>query len=154
MNLSSGGPTSVLSACSCGLASKGESMGDSRLRGVNDGSSSSGVDQVVRRPKGLRGVFDAPEGPSGCSEASAEGRIIMTQQLTLGAGTDSAGVLAELLVNPDRLANRSEILSRSPRPSSGPVEDIIDVTLLILLTSDGFLLSKAAISLIDVEEAP
>lgn len=75
-------------------------------------------------------------------------------QLTLGAGTDSPRVLVELLVKPDRLANRSEILSRSPRPSSGPVDDIIDVTLLMLLTSDGFLRNRAAMSLMEVEDAP
>lgn len=75
-------------------------------------------------------------------------------QLTLGGGTESVAVLVELFANPDRLANRSEMLSRSPRASSGPVDDIIDVTLLILLTSDGFLRSKAAISLIDVDDAP
>lgn len=72
MNFSSGGPTSALSVDSCGLARRGDTSGDSRLRGVNDGSSSRGVDQVVRRPKGLRGVLDALERPYSEGSMSAE----------------------------------------------------------------------------------
>lgn len=144
MNRSSGCPASRSVIEIGGLDRAGEIMGDSWLRGVVD-SSSRGVDQVVLRPRGFRGLLDTLSRP--CRQTVSQNDYFQLEGHTFGGGTDSDG--DPVLVNPDKLANRSEILSRSARTSSDPPLDIMDVTLRMLLTSEGFLRIRAAMSLME-----